>query len=293
MSTVGELIDRVYRDYLEAPDDQPVVVTVTAPVTATATEVSYDDSVLAPDEEDLLAPGVLAEIGTELVRITEVDPETNALTVTRGVNGTVPAAISANAEMTLAPLFPRQTVFDAVADNVVALYPDLARVETTTITAASSPVAIPGEMLAIRSAVRLSSSTVVPVAVELLRSYPLSATGIAVQFTGRVPTGESVYLTYETTFDRPTVETDDLADFGVEPAWERIVVVGAAAQVIAGRSIEQFSAEFITEQLEREGLPVGAPQQVRDGLVRYHRFLLDQARRGSRAGRTTMVVLHQ
>ena len=38
-----------------------------------ATDITYTADALAPDEEDLLAPGVLAEIGTEQVRITAVE----------------------------------------------------------------------------------------------------------------------------------------------------------------------------------------------------------------------------
>jgi hypothetical protein len=207
------------------------------------------------------------------------------------VNGTTAAAIAANAEIRLAPMYPRRTVFDAVCDNVVALYPDLSRIATTTVTSASTPVNVPAELTNIRYASRASSGRVSPVGVELLRSYTPAATGQAIQFSG-VNAGVDVYLTYEARFDRPTDEADDLDDFGVQATWERIIIVGTAAQVLAGRAFDAISAEYINEQLEREGLPVGSIDRMRDNLIRYHRHLLDQARRDQRADRVTPVVMN-
>lgn len=288
-ATVGELVDRVYRDYLAPSDDQPVIVTFAGAVDGTATEWVYADSVLAPDEEDLIGPGVLLEAGSEQARIVSVDDNTNTATVTRGVNGTDAAAHDNGAEIRVSPVFPRRSVFDAVCDNVVGLYPDLWQTATATVTAASGAVDISADVVTIRDAVRLSGTTPVPVTVELLQNYPPSATGSAIRFFG-APAGDTVYVTYEARFTRPTSEDDDLAaDFGIDGSWDRIIVVGAAAQVLAGRDLDAVTSEFITEQLEREAFPTGSSQRIRDGLIRYHRFLLDQARRDLRADRTVPV----
>lgn len=290
MTTVAELVDRVYRDYLWPSDDQPVIVTVNGAVTDSGTTIVYDADALAPDEEDLLAPGVLAEIGSEQVRITGVDEATDTLTVLRGVNGTTPAAIDDGAEMRLAPSFPRQSVFDAVCDNIVDLYPDLMVTGTQTITSASGAVEVSEDIVSIRSATRISASRPVPAHVELLQNYPPSSTGQAVVFYG-VPINETVYLSYEARIPRPTSGDDVLSTLGVDPTWERIVVVGAAAQVLAGRELDAATTEYLTEQLEREGFPVGSAQRIRDGLLRYHGYLLDRARRNQRADRTVPVVM--
>ena len=123
--TVDTLVDRVYRDYLEPADDQPVMVATAAEITTADTTVTYDDATFAPDEEDLLAPGVLIELGYEQMRVTDVDPDTNTISVLRAVNGTEAAAFDAGTEIRVAPIYARQSVFEAVADNIVALYPDL------------------------------------------------------------------------------------------------------------------------------------------------------------------------
>lgn len=292
-ATVDDLVDRVYRDYLHASDDQPVIVTVDGAVTDLATSIVVDLDALSPDEQFLLAPGVLAEIGNEQVRITAVDEPTATLTVIRGVNGTEATAITEGSEIRVAPMYPRQTVFDAVADNIVALYPDLSHKATATVTSASSPVEVSADIVSVVSARRLSSGAVRHVNVELERNWqPASTTRTALAFYG-IASGTDVYVTYEARFARPTSEADVVGDLGVDAAWERIVVVGAAAQVMAGRSLDAASAEYIVEQMEREAFPYRAGMDLRDGLLRYHAFLLQQARKSLRSDRTVPVVMHR
>lgn len=291
MATVGELIDRTYRDYLEQTDDQGVTLASGSAYTTAATSIVYTATTMAPDEEDLLAPGVLVEHGIEQMRVTDVDSDTNTMTVERGVNGTTATAIAAGDEIRVAPIYSRRSVFDAVCDNVVALYPDLSATLTQTITSATTPVDVSADIVAVKGATYLSASRPVQASVELLRNYPPSATGQAVLFHGGVPTGTTVYLTYEARFARPDAEADDVTLLGVDAAWERIVVVGAAAQVLAGRDLDAVSAEFLTEQLEREGFPVSSAGRLRDGLLRYQAFLLEQARSSARANRITPIVM--
>lgn len=292
-STVGDLVDRVYRDYLEPGDDQAVLATVSGAVLVGGTEIVYGDATFAPDEEDLLAPGVLIEVGIEQMRITDVDDATNTLTVVRGVNGTEAAAIADGAEIRVAPLYSRRSVFDAVADNIVGLYPDLTFTSTATVTTASSPVEVPAEIVAVGSARRLSGSSMLPVNAELVKGWPPAmTTGTAIIFSG-TPAGETVYITYEGRFARPETEDEVVGDLGVDAAWERIIVVGAAAQVVAGRDLDPLSQEYIVEQMEAENLPVGSGQRVRNGLLQLHQAYMTQARRNLRADRVTPVVVYR
>lgn len=292
MTTVGELVDRVYRDYLEPSDDQAVIAHISGAHNAVVTSIAYGDSTLAPDEEDLLAPGVLIEVGLEQMRVTDVDPDAGTVTVVRGVNGTTAAAISDGDEIRVAPLYSRRTVFDAVCDNIVNLYPDLTYTGSATVTSATSLVEVSADVVSILSARRLSSSRMLPVNVELVRNWTPSSTGQALQFDG-VPANQSIYITYEARFERPDSEDDVVGTLGVDPAWERIVVVGAAAQVVAGRDLDPLSQEYIVEQMEQEGLPVGSAQRVRNGLIQLHQSYMQQARRNMRADRQPAVVVYR
>lgn len=289
MSTVGQVVDRVYRDWLAPADDAPFMVPLAADVTATATTFSYTASGLTPEEEMGIAPGLLVDVGQEQVRIVTADHDANSFTVTRGVNGTTATTHTAGAELRIAPAYARRQVFDAVADNVVSLYPQLWHISTTTVTSASTYVEVPADVVSIVEARYLTGSRYLPVTIDFLPSFSPSATGKAIQFYG-TPTGKTVYVTYRGRFDRPTAEATELSTLGVEPEWERIVAVGAAAQLIAGRELEPATLEFVTEALQTEGYPTGSSSRLRDSLLRYYGYLIDQASRNLQADMQIPVV---
>lgn len=289
MSTVAEVTDRVFADWLYLPDDQPVVITFDGAVTASATTWTYNDATLAPDEEDLIAPGVVVEAGSEQARIIDVSADTDTLTVIRGINGTTAAAHSDAAEIVVAPAFSRHAVEEAVKDNVVALYPTLYRVATEQVDTAASYVEVPASVVNVRNFIWLNRERYLPGEVVLLSDFAPSSTGKAVQFPARLPAGRTGYLTYEAKFDRPSSASSELFDFGVEAEWERIVAIGAAAQVVASRPSDDLSVEYITEQLEREAAPPGTATDVRNGLLTLRSIWLDEARRSLNAQRQPIV----
>jgi hypothetical protein len=289
MSTVAQVTDRVYREWLHPGDDQPVRMTLSAGVDDVATSWSYDDATLAPDEEDLLAPGVLVEVGTEQARITDVDDTANTLTVIRGVNGTTKAAHTSGDEVTVAPTFGRHAVVEAVKDNVVALYPSLWQVATEQVTTSSTFVEVPATVVTPVSFVWLNGSRYQNGVADLLPDFPPSSTGKAIQFFG-VPSGKTGYFTYRGRFTRPSAEATELSTLGVDATWERIAAVGAAAQVVASRPLDELTAEYITEQMQREALPPGASTDVRNGLLTLRNIWLDEAHRSLQAEMQPPVV---
>lgn len=289
MSTVAQLADRVYRDFLLPSDDQPVVVTLAAAVDNVTRSWAYDDDTLAPDEEDLLAPGVIVECGSEQARITGVDDTTNTLTVTRGVNGTTAAAHAVGADVTAAPTFPRHSIIEAVKDNVATLYPSLWHIATEEVVTGTDPVEVPAAVITAVEFIWQNGSRWQNGTAHVLPNFPPSATGKAISLYG-VPSGRTGYFTYRSRFTRPTAETTELSTLGVDETWERIVAVGAAAQVVGGRPQDALSAEFLTEQLEREALPPGAATDLRNGLLTLRNVWLDEASRALRAEMSTPVV---
>ncbi len=281
MSTVAEVTDRTFRDFLVPADDQPMRATLTSAVSKTETSWPLSLSMLAPDEQDVLAPGVIVEAGSEQVLVTDVDGST--ATVVRGRNGTEAAAHDSGSLVVLAPLFGRATVVEAVKDQVVSLFPSLWHVDTVEVTTTGDYVEVPAETVTPVRFLVDTGSRYVPVQVDLMTDFPPSQTGKAVVPRGYLPAGYTGFFTFRSRFCRPSFDTDPLGQFGVQPGWERIVSAGAAAQVIPPRDSGQLSVEYVTEALEREASPVEAPRFVRDGLLQLRSIWLDEAARDLRA----------
>lgn len=274
---VRDVVDRVFREWLTVPDDQPTRAPLAAPVDATGDVWTVGFGLLAPEEVDLFAEGTVVEADAELALVTDVDYDTGRVTVARGMSGTEPAAHAAGTLVFAAPAYSRRAVVDAVCDNVVALYPQLWRTVTAPVTSGAGPVPVPPDVVTVTGFSYESPGGRWGAGdVQLLVPYAGSASGRAVVFPG-VPAGTAGTLSYRAKFTRPTSEDDRLGEFGVEPEWERIVAVGAAAQVLGGRELDTTTQEFLAEQFRAQGFPVGSAGRQRTELLRLHALLLDRA----------------
>ena len=56
-------------------------------------------------------------------------------------------------------------------------------------------------------------------------------------------------------------------------------MVGAIAQLLSELDVDVTTQDFITENLEQRGIPVGSGERLRNALLRYYGVLLDRARR--------------
>jgi hypothetical protein len=291
MATVEQVADRAFRDYLALGDDAPVTVTFAATVTSSDTVWPFDASMLSPDELDLLAPGVVVEADDgeqALVRVADVDAGT--LTVVRGYNGTPKAGHTDGAVVTVAPMYSRRTALEAVKDEVVNLYPSVWRVASYEFTASYDWIAVPADVVTPTGVqVVTNDNRVVPIRFNFMADFPPSHTGKAIVLQ-EVTEGLTGWLSYRGRFVRPTFDRADLTDFGVDPAWERILAAGAALTVTAGRDLDQLSASYVTEALEREALPAGEARNVRNGLLQLRAVWLEQARQQLAAAQAHPVV---
>lgn len=293
MSTVGELIDRVLRDWLEPPDGGPVVTVQVGAFAAGATTISFNETYLTTEERDSMATGTLLEVGQELLQITDdAGRQSGFVVVRRGVLGTTDATHSAGDEIRVAPEFPRKQVFDAMADVIEGLYPDLAARKTAAMTWTPSWVDGPADLgRAVKFVWNTTGGKARQAAeVQVIKDFPDATNDIAVILTG-VPTSTAGYIVYDAEFTRPTAESDDAqATVGLDTAWEELVVVGTAARLIASRSLDATRQDFITQQLELQNVQVGQTDRLRDALLRYFRFLVDSSRAKQRAGRQPVVT---
>ena len=280
MAAVSTLVDRIYRDFLNKPDDLAAFSRLDGAITDSDTSLTYEDGLFSVEEENLLEAGALVEINQELMLVTDANPSTRVLTVSRGYAGTTAAAHSDKDNIFLNPTFPRKSVFDAVADNIVRLYPSLYNVTTTNVTSNSTYAEVPASTVEILTSYvqNASGEQYTSAGIELLRDFPPSTTNTAVQFYN-TSNGKTVYLVVKRKFVRPTAETDDLATTClISNEYEQIVMVGAVADIVGATDIDATTQEFITEKLAQENYPVGSGERLRNALLRLRSLLIDEAR---------------
>ena len=263
---IGDLVNRTRRDFLEAPDELWVSTRLTAAVADSAGTFSIDLALLGFEEQNLLAPGVLVEVGTEQCHV--VDLSGSELTVRRAARGTRATAHLSGAEVLIAPPYGRTTIFDAVAESIVDLSPPLYHRDVVEREVDEDGL------------VELPEGTDGVLSVRLSRHWatlPFEQVGdTKLRIYGCDP-GEDVTVTVRSGFTYPASEQQSLHSLGVRDEWARIVVVGAAAQLISAKPLSTSWQEFVSSQLRTEGYPVETPGRIRDSLLRYHQFLIDRA----------------
>ena len=314
-TTIGDLVDRTFREYLEPMDDIVSYTTLSTGINTTDTSVVFNGDLLSVEEEDALDAGAIIEIGQELMICTDLNAVTNTITVTRGARGTTAAAHTAGDLIKISPPFPRINVFDAVCDQIKNLYPTLFATETKSVTSKVGYIPLSGAndnyliapLKAISQqtdfAANSDESGVIyrGVAVELIDlPNPFTYTdadGVSQTITYsnngpnkvnavqvyNVSAGHTVFVTFKKKFVEPTAESDTLATIGLENEYEPIIMAGVAAQMMAGRDIPTATADYITDQLSVSNFPVDSATRVRNSLLAYQRALLQQARKDLRA----------
>ena len=318
MSNIGNLVDRVYREYLEPMDDVVSYTTLSTGINDSVTSVVFNNDLLSVEEEDALDAGAIIEIGQELMICTDLNAVTNTITVTRAARGTTATSHSAGDLIKIAPPFPRKNVFDAVCDQIKNLFPTLFAVETQSVTTGTGYTLLgsqetPGTnnyIVSILSAIsqytdftQNSDTTGVnfsPVTCSLVElpnpftytdnngtsktiTYTTGPSVVhAIQFAN-IATGHTAHVTFKKKFIEPTAEDNTLANIGLEDEYVPIIMAGVAAQMMAGRDIPAATTDYITDQLSVSNFPVGSSNSVRNSLLQYQQLLVNQARKYLRA----------
>ena len=281
MAAVSTLVDRIYRDFLNKPDDLSAFSRLDGAMSdTTGTTLTYESGLFSSEEENLLGNGALVEVDQELMLVTAANTSTRTLTVSRGYAGTTAATHADKTNIFINPTFPRKSVFDAVADNIVRLYPSLYNVTTTNVTSGSTYAEVPASTVEILTSYvqNASGEQYTSAGIELLRDFPPSTTNTAVQFFN-TSSGKTVHLVVKRKFVRPTSETVDLAtDCLISDEYEQIVMVGAVADIVGATDIDASTQEFITEKLAADSYPVGSGERLRNALLRLRSLLIDEAR---------------
>jgi hypothetical protein len=279
MSTVGLLIDRTFRTWLEPPDAQPATARLGLAIDDNDTSVTFSGFALIEDEL-LLRPEAQIEIDSELLLLTAYDTTTSIATVERAAGGTTAAAHALNARIKIAPPYARLSVFDAIADNIITLYPDLYSVDVANISTVGGNVAAIEDPLAVEVIeVWDNMHTTVDTEARIVDFHPLVG-GRAVIGSGFLG---NFWIRYRRRFGSATAEADSLADLGVDPRWNTIVMVGACADLFAGRDIPASHTSWVQGVLEAENIPVGTRMGLAMQLANYRQRLLNEAKQEMRA----------
>jgi hypothetical protein len=316
-NNIQNLVDRVYREYLEPNDDIQSFSVLRADLDPDSTDtiVQYESEYLTSEEEDAMEVGAFIEVGKELMLVTDLNTSAEQITVKRAVRGTPLEIHYENDLIKINPVFPRKNVFDAVCDQIKNLYPTLFAVETKSITSKTGYIPLDGTndnyliapIKAISQYTDFSAGSdetgtvFAGVAVELVDlpnpfTYTnASGTDVTVTYSNNGPNkvnaiqiynvdaGHQVHVTFKKKFVTPTSEDDTLTSIGLEDEYEPIVMAGVAAQIIAGRDIPTATVENITQAMQIQNFPVNSATSIRNSLLQYQRVLIQQARKDLRA----------
>lgn len=283
MSTVGAVIDRLFRTYLEPPNHQPATARLASDYTAGDPTLELTDFAV-PEDEELVRNGVHLEVNAEIFEVTSYDELSSTATVNLEDDskmGTTATSHSEGARVKLAPPFARMSVFESVADNIITLYPRLYQVTTAEV------VAVHGGVCPIDD----------PLAVEVVEAWTEGwegTTDIDARIVDYHPhTGGralvanlqvgDVWVKYRKRFGDAASEADTLAALGVEPRWVRIVMVGACADLMAGRDLPASHTDWVEQVLEAENIPVGTRGSIAQRCAQYKEYLIEDAKKEMRA----------
>lgn len=283
MTTIAQVIDRIYRDYLTPPGEQPTRFQVgVGGIDNSSVTLPVDVSMLAVEESGAIDAGTLLEVispstGGELVLVeaTSGDPLTS-LTVRRSMYDTTAAAHAAGDFIYLCgdKYVPRSTVFDAVADAIGMLYPALYRIAVEETVVTSVPIELPSAAKEVVDVRYYNSHRWLPVSGwDEIHGFPHVSTSRALQVR-RLPANTLIQVYYKQAPTRPTAESDVLDDLGVDEAWAKVVKVGAVAEVAARFDLEEATVDYITESLEAEQFDAGETTDIRNALLQYQEFLM-------------------
>ena len=320
-STISNLIDRVFREYLEPNDDVQSFTILRGGMDSDSADVTvdYESDYLTSEEEDSLQPGAVVEINQELMLVTALNTSAEQLTVKRAWKGTTLAAHSVDDIVRLNPIFTRKAIFDSVSDQIKNLYPTLFAVETIELTASTgykllgtygsdvdtynylvAPLKAISQYTDWQSGSDQTGLKYNGVAIEIIdlpnpftwtddtstertKTYTSGPDVVhAVQFVG-ISAGHTVYVTFKKKFVAPTSESTTLSSIGLETEYEPIVMTGVAAQLIAGRDIPAATIENITQGVALQSYPVGSSTNIRNSLLQYQQVLIQQARTNLRS----------
>jgi hypothetical protein len=288
--TVKSIIDRLYVQYLTPPDAQPAQTTLAIAMTSAIETISLGEFFIQEDA-DLVRQGSILEVEQELMQVLAYDTFTRVATVERGIYGTPLTAHSIPNRVILNPPFSRAEIFEAVADNIIQLYPSLSSTDAVLLSPSTDRVYSLGDQLAVEVLTVFPGdfTSTVDIHGEIIDFHPMVGGRALITNVG----GGTVWLRYRRRMGRAISEDELLHDLGVDARWANVVIAGTAADLMSGRDLPAARTEWIKSVLEAESIPVGTRMSLAGALRQYRNILLKEAMKEMKAEYKPVVHMRQ
>jgi hypothetical protein len=280
MTTLDDLRQRLEDRYLEPVVEHTPSVPLTGDLNSTDLTFTIIANVLSPDEESLIGPGAFFELGSEIVLCTDYNPSTQLVTVIRGRRGTTAAAhLAADDEFRFPTRWTRKTQHESLTDAIASLWPPLFVIEEQRATIETAGyLALPLDTIRIISVKYQDSYSQRwrDITGTLFSTHPLDETLASVQIDPLPYPSALCVVRYGRKVTAPSTVTGEI-DL-LPTGWERIVLVDAAAELLAGVDIDAVTQETLTQQMRLEGFPVKSGASISTSLIRYREYLMSLAK---------------
>ena len=278
--TVADIIERLYLQWLRPPDAQPIYAALGADIDDTTSTITIGAFTI-PEDEALLRQGGVIEIDQEVMQVVTYTSLGASLEVLRGQYGTKQVAHTTPNLMVMNPVYPRAAVFEAVADNIITLFPRLFTTKQAYLTSIGGSVFPLGDDLAVSLLSVWGDGWVGTRDVhgEIVDFHQLAGGRAAILNGG----DGAMWFRYRRRMGKPTSEADLLEDLGVDERWVTVVMAGAASDLMAGKDISASHTEWVKSVLEAESIQVGTRMSIAGGLRQYRNMLIDDFAKEMRA----------
>jgi len=286
MSTFAQLADRVeavLHGYTE--NTEPASWLTTSATSTTTSLTVYDASVIGRG---------YVQIDDEIVFVNSTDNVSNVLTVApwgRAQRGTTAAAHDANSKVTMAPLFPRQEIKNAINNAIDAMYPSVFAIGSYDFdyVAARYSYGIPAtveNVLSVTYSIIGPSKEWFPA-----RAWQLDRTADSDAFTtakslsiySEIVPGQTVHVTYS---KRPTLLTSNEQEYSTVTGFpsysEDVVIYGAAFRMISFLDPSRLGAQSAAADILDGVRPNGSGQNAARFLFNIYQQRLNEVANNQR-----------
>jgi hypothetical protein len=286
MSTFAQLADRVeavLHGYTE--NTEPASWLTTSATSTTTSLTVYDASVIGRG---------YVQIDDEIVFVNSTDNVSNVLTVApwgRAQRGTTAATHDTNSKVTMAPLFPRQEIKNAINNAIDAMYPSVFAIGSYDFdyVAARYSYGIPAtveNVLSVTYSIIGPSKEWFPArAWQLDRTADSDAfaTTKSLSIYSEIVPGQTVHVTYS---KRPTLLTSNEQEYSTVTGFpsysEDVVIYGAAFRMISFLDPSRLGAQSAAADILDGVRPNGSGQNAARFLFNIYQQRLNEVANNQR-----------